>query len=91
MELHAVFNFWEGWFWIVLGVGVLVVAIFKQKRVRLFFVALFFLLVFFGLSDFVEMHTGAWYRPWWLLVWKSFCVIGMVGMWLVYRKRPHGP
>ena len=30
----------------------------------------------FGISDFVEIHTGAWYRPWWLLAWKATCVAG---------------
>ena len=31
-------------------------------------------LMAFGVSDFVEMATGAWWEPWWLLVWKGICV-----------------
>lgn len=31
-------------------------------------------LVMFGISDFVEMASGAWWEPWWLLVWKGICV-----------------
>lgn len=31
-------------------------------------------LIAFGLSDLVETQTGAWYHPWWLLLWKSTCV-----------------
>lgn len=87
MTIHATFNFWEGWFWIVLSVGTLATTITKQKRIGWFSVGLFVLLVLFGLSDFVEMRTGAWYKPWWLFVWKAFCVVGFVLMWFAYRKR----
>lgn len=31
----------------------------------------------FGVSDIVEVRTGAWYEPWWLLAWKALC-IGMI-------------
>jgi len=87
MTIHAVFNYWEGWFWIILGASVLAVSVFKQRRVGWFSVVLFLLLVTFGLSDFVEMRTGAWYRPWWLFVWKGICVVGFVLIVFVYRKR----
>jgi hypothetical protein len=45
----------------------------------------------FGASDVVEMRTGAWWRPWWLLVWKGTCLAALLGMALVQirgRKRP---
>lgn len=38
----------------------------------------------FGLSDIVEVHTGAWWHPWWLLVWKVLCVMSMFCLLLVY-------
>lgn len=31
-------------------------------------------LILFGLSDVVELQTGAWWKPWWLLVWKALCI-----------------
>ena len=34
--------------------------------------------VAFGWSDVVEAHTGAWWRPWWLLVWKGLCVLALL-------------
>jgi hypothetical protein len=37
----------------------------------------------FGISDFVEATTGAWWRPWWLLAWKGACVIAF--LWLLAR------
>jgi hypothetical protein len=44
----------------------------------------------FGGSDLVEARTGAWWRPWWLLVWKAACVVLMLGLFGKYfrlRKR----
>ncbi len=42
--------------------------------------------ILFGLTDFVEMRTGAWWHPWWLLAWKGGCVAVMVGLLLTYRR-----
>ncbi len=42
----------------------------------------------FGLSDLVEIRTGAWWRPWWLLLWKTACVVAMV--WLLWSTRKKG-
>lgn len=36
------------------------------------------LLLLFGLSDGVELFTGAWWKPWWLAVWKGTCITGLV-------------
>lgn len=47
-------------------------------------------LVVFGFSDVVEARTGAWWRPWWLFVWKAVCVIALVATLVNYfriRKR----
>ena len=41
----------------------------------------------FGLSDFVEMRTGAWWQPWWLLAWKGTCVVVMLVQLLLYVRR----
>lgn len=45
----------------------------------------------FGLSDVVEVQTGAWYRPWWLLAWKAACVLVFAGVglrqWRTSRSR----
>lgn len=45
-------------------------------------------LVLFGLSDVVELQTGAWWRPWWLLVWKALCIAILVTCaWIHFRRR----
>ncbi len=36
------------------------------------------LLFLFAISDVIEMQTGAWWRPWPLMVLKGFCLIGLV-------------
>lgn len=66
-----VFNLVEGVFWI--GMGVWVLGIRRLVRARRQ-VVLAFSLIAFGVSDFVEMRSGAWWTPWWLLVWKGICV-----------------
>ena len=48
----------------------------------------------FGVSDIVEVETGAWWRPWWLLVWKGLCIVVLlVLLWQHYRagKRTKEP
>jgi hypothetical protein len=53
------------------------------------------LLIAFGLSDVVETQTGAWWRPWWLLAWKTACVLGLLVIvltaWLNRRPLGDGP
>jgi hypothetical protein len=39
-------------------------------------------LIAFGLSDVVEVQTGAWWRPWWLFVWKVVCVLTLAALLL---------
>ena len=42
----------------------------------------------FGISDLVEMHSGAWWEPWWLATWKGACVVVMVlQLWQYARHK----
>ena len=60
--------------WCAIGAGFLIrAALRRDHRVTEVIASVTFLL--FGLSDFVESHTGAWWRPWWLLVWKGVCLL----------------
>jgi len=47
----------------------------KQKQISRRAIIAFF---WFGISDFIEIGTGAWYRPVWLLMLKSVCVLTLV-------------
>lgn len=43
-------------------------------------------LVAFGVSDIIEIYTGAWYNPPALLVLKAVCIVALLGCYLRYRK-----
>jgi CHASE2 domain-containing sensor protein len=46
------------------------------------------LLALFGLSDVIEIHTGAWWRPWELLALKGICLCGLLACgWRAHRLR----
>jgi hypothetical protein len=49
-------------------------------------------LLAFGLSDIVEAGTGAWWRPWWLLVWKLTALLALcILIFAQPGKSRHGP
>jgi hypothetical protein len=59
----------------------------ETKAIPPQFVQVACVLVAFGFSDVVEIQTGAWWRPWWLLVWKGACLLAMLGMWWYRPKK----
>jgi hypothetical protein len=90
LHVFEIFNFLEALLWISIGVGFLVV-LWRNGRnadLQLFGLVLF---VTFGISDFVEIHTGAWFRPWWLLAWKAADLAGIAALYLLHRRRTHPP
>ncbi len=44
-------------------------------------------LAVFGLSDVAEAFTGAWWRPWWLMVVKVICLAALLYSASVYLHR----
>lgn len=86
MSIHAQFNYVEAWFWITTALVVLVGSLSARKKPIGLYLCLSLLLILFGLSDFVEMQTGAWWKPWWLLLWKGLCLVGFAGCFLYYRS-----
>lgn len=77
-------NYAEAALWNAIGIAFLVAAAVGRGvrpngggvRRRLLSAAVTF--VAFGWSDVVEAHTGAWWRPWWLLVWKGLCLLALL-------------
>ncbi len=67
--IFAYANYAEACLWT--GLGVIAIA----RRNSRWSVGLTIALLGFGVSDIVEVRTGAWYRPWWLLAWKATCVL----------------
>lgn len=80
------FNLFEVFLWAVIGLGFLVAAcVHPGRRISTVIAGITFLL--FGLSDWVELSTGAWWRPWWLFVWKAACVITLLGLGVSYYRQ----
>lgn len=89
-SLAALFNLAEGTLWIAVGVGFLGALIWRRGNAGLKLAACALFLTF-GLSDFVEVRTGAWFRPWWLAVWKAADVFGLVLVLAAFRRKARAP
>ena len=82
----VLFNACEAAFWWMLAIVVLLR--YRQAESPLRRTARFAVvwLVLFGISDVIEMSTGAWWRPWPLLVFKGICLTGLTWSgWILLR------
>jgi hypothetical protein len=83
-----VFNIVEAAWWLVLATLAAVLGG-RARGVtpyRRFSLTVF--LALFGLSDAIEVFTGAWWNPPALLMLKAVCLGGLtVTVWLIYRDR----
>ncbi len=84
-ELVRNVNFFEGFFWI--AIGLCFAESLRRPGLRKAKLIATLNFIAFGFSDFVEYHTGAWWRPWWLLLWKAACVCILVVQFIGYVKR----
>jgi hypothetical protein len=92
MDLERDGNFIEAGVWFLLSVVLFLYALRSEKRVRPTLFILVVTLAVFGGSDLVEARTGAWWKPWWLFVWKAVCVIALLfGFLRHYRERKWKP
>jgi len=86
MDLERDGNLIEAGLWFFLALVLLVYALRQNRRIRATLVFLSLTLAVFGGSDLVEAQTGAWWKPWWLFVWKAVCVLLLfVGFTRYYR------
>ncbi len=88
LSFHAAFNCFEAGLWWVIAIGLVVGGRVPQPwrwRLPLAFAV-------FGVSDLIEVQTGAWWEPWWLLVMKAACVLVFLLAWRALRRqgKPHG-
>ena len=74
MDLERDGNLIEAGVWFLLSLVLLAYTLRAAKRIRPTLWLLVVTLAVFGGSDLVEAHTGAWWKPWWLFVWKAICV-----------------
>lgn len=91
--LEEGFNHGEAVLWWCFAIGSFSCAFVKEKRWRRSFLGLAASFSGFGLSDWIEADTGAWWEPWWLLVLKGvslFCIVAFVRV-VGPALRPHRP
>lgn len=89
MDVERDGNLIEAGVWFALSLTLLIYAIRSGKRGRPTLFVLVVTLAIFGGSDLVEARTGAWWKPWWLLVWKAACVVVLLcgfGRYCAIRK-----
>ncbi|WP_094673898.1 hypothetical protein [Hydrocoleum sp. CS-953] len=79
-------NYIEAGIWFIFAGAFAISAIKNRDLVRLHRIVATFTFLLFGLSDIVEVQTGAWWHPWWLFVWKSLCVLSMFCLLIFYLK-----
>ncbi len=85
LSFDQFFNLGEGVLWLAIATVILVRTIRSPAPRRLGYgAAVSFAL--FGLSDSIEIRTGAWYSPWPLLALKAACVVSLLGHLRAYRK-----
>lgn len=89
MEFDQLFNLGEGIFWILVSIALLTrIRRFPENRALLWAGSTAFFV--FGLTDFIEVVTRAWYRPIPLLLLNVACVATLVaclGLYLKKRRR----
>jgi len=86
MDYVWAYNIFEGFLWLGFSCIFFIPAMKRTEKNRLFCILGGLAFVFASLSEFYEAHTGAWWKPWWLILWKgSFAPISVL-MYLWYRK-----
>ncbi len=90
-DLVFFYNVSEIVIWGLVGVGCVGWSLRQPGRGRLGWGLLGLVFLGFGFSDWVEIQTGAWWRPWWLAVWKcgSGIAIGL-GLWWLRPREDQG-
>ena len=88
LPFFRIANYLEAGLWCAIGLVFVVVASTRcETRPDSVIAAITFFI--FGFSDVVEAQdfSGAWYRPWWLLIWKGLCVVVFVCLLVEHVRR----
>ena len=80
-------NHVEAGLWAAIGIVMLLMSAKHRGVVRKDGLVAGITFLVFGGSDMVEATTGAWWRPWWLLMWKGVCLLVFLVLTIRYFKR----
>jgi hypothetical protein len=85
-NFHSVANRIEAGIWIAVAAVLLAKSLRATGRLRLILGTLCAAFIVFGISDVIESHTGAWWRPLWLLGMKGICLVVIFGgIWTYFK------
>jgi hypothetical protein len=84
-QFAAIFNLCEASLWFVIA-AIIGWKLRKPTQIACFYWLLPPTFVVFGISDFIESRTGAFWEPWWLLAMKTGCVIVFVAVGIRCRR-----
>ena len=85
MEFDQIFNLIEGVFWISIA-ALLIYHAAKKTEYRSILIGSSITFLLFGISEFIEINTRAWYHPWSLLTLKALCVLSLFVHFVWYLK-----
>lgn len=77
LESSQLFNFFEGLLWTAIGL-IFTWRAFRKTKYRALQIGSSVSFILFGISDFIEMRTGAWYTPCTLFALKATCVLSFL-------------
>ena len=80
-------NFVEAMLWFVIAGGFVVSLVIPRLPAPTDRAVAAIAFAVFGVSDLMERHTGAWWRPWWLLAIKAACVAIFLILLLRHHRR----
>ncbi|QDV15819.1 hypothetical protein Pan153_04380 [Gimesia panareensis] len=86
LELDQILNLAEAILWISIAC-LFLVRLRHTKQNRDLSIACVIAFALFGVSDFIEIRTRAWYQPVSLFILKAGCIVTLVTVFLIYRRR----
>jgi nitrate reductase NapE component len=88
----STFNYLEAGLWLLVAVGMVCNGALNKAvvlyRKNLYISAVWFVL--FAISDLIEAHTGAWWKPIGLILLKAICIVGFGYCFVVYMRIRRG-
>ena len=85
MEPDQIFNVAEGILWVAIAL-ILLIRSFKSSTHQILLRVSSGAFFLFGISDFIEVSTRAWYQPLSLLALKAACVITLIVCFIIFRR-----
>ena len=84
--MFQIANYIEAGLWISIGLIFAGFAVRQSTRRRILSVIASPTFLLFGVSDIIEVRTGAWWKPWPLLALKAACICVMLVLLRAYMR-----